>query len=132
MATISKSVDKLLKHLRKKGWVVVLERNRHWRVWIQLEGFKSSVLVSCTPSDRHAFNNVLRDFRNTLKAAGYDHLDNYNATLSEEPEWLKVSMQHVDRLTDLVSKGLTHEELGGHRSALEALFNISPGMVKND
>lgn len=132
MATVSKSVDKLLKYLRKKGWAVELEHNRHWKIWIELDGFKSFIRVSSTPSDRNAFNQVLRDFRNTLRAAGYDHLDTYNATLAEEPEWLQVGKQHVDQLTDLVSQGLTHEDLRGHRSALEALFNISPGMARDD
>ena len=69
---MDKGVVKVIKVLRKDGWQVDLEKNKHYKVTLIKGNYKAPCIsFAATPSDRNAVRAFIRDLRRVIKAGGF-------------------------------------------------------------
>ena len=123
---MDKGIQKLIKHLRKKGWQVDAELGKHYKINLSKENFKSKTLVvSATSSDANNTRIVVGQFRKSLKAGGFDTLDNYHSYFITEYEFDDVLEAVAERLTNIADAGGTYEEATGHMEIFKELLNVA-------
>lgn len=70
---MDKGIVKVIKALRKDGWGVDVEKNKHYKVILRNGDFESPYIVfSSSPSDTNAVRAVIRDFRKAARVGGFD------------------------------------------------------------
>jgi hypothetical protein len=123
---MDKGIQKLIKFLRKKGWQVDAELGKHYKIVISKENFKSKTfVVSATSSDANNTRIVVGQFRKSLKAGGFDTLDNYHSYFITEYEFDDVLEAIAERLTNIADAGGTYEEATGHMEIFKELLNVA-------
>ena len=61
--SVQSEIRKLFKELKRRGWTISTG-GKHYKVRHPLGGFIS---VSVSPSDHHAYNNILKDIKHLEK-----------------------------------------------------------------
>lgn len=66
-----KFTDKMQRRLERLGFEVKNSGGKHYKMYIELNGNKYMILISSTPSDTFAGNQILQEIRRVYETYGY-------------------------------------------------------------
>jgi predicted RNA binding protein YcfA (HicA-like mRNA interferase family) len=123
--SLDKRVQKLIKLLKEHGWVVSVNQSKHYKIAIEKNKFKKTIIVSASASDVNAIRSIIKDFRNAVRQAGYNILDSYNSYLITEVEFEDILSSVVERMNNIADNDGIYEETVGNTAILESLMNCA-------
>jgi predicted RNA binding protein YcfA (HicA-like mRNA interferase family) len=123
--SLDKRVQKVIKLLEEHGWIISINQSKHYKIAIEKNKFKRTIVVSSSASDVNAIKSIIKDFRNAVRQAGYNILDSYNSYLITEVEFEDILSSVVERINNIADNDGIYEEAVGNTAILETLLNCA-------